>query len=135
MSTINLAFNLELNDDLSEEALASITSALIMDLSKDSFKTVAKVIAEQGIHNGTTATVNIKALDDLETAKDGARAMLEALAAHYEDRAGVHDAAVLAALPTTTSDPDALEDVHMEAGVAGGYRAAALYARDVIDAL
>lgn len=137
MSTINLAFNLELNDDLSEEVLASITSALIMDLAKDSFKTVAKVIAEQGIHNGTTGTVNITALEDLEAAKDGARVMLEAVAAHYEDRADVHDAAVFTALTTTpeTADPDALKDIHIESGIAGGFKSAALYARDVIDAL
>jgi hypothetical protein len=63
MTTINLAVTVELNDDLSEEVLASLTSALIMDLSRDSFKTLAKVIAEQNIHNGTTGTVNIKAVD------------------------------------------------------------------------
>lgn len=133
MSTINLAFNLELNDDLSEEVLASITSALIMDLSKDSFKTVAKVIAEQGIHNGTTATVNIKTLDESETAKAGARAALESLAVRCEERAQdqqIH----LDSLPDT-SDPDFLKDIHIESGIVSGFRWAAGHAREAIEAL
>jgi hypothetical protein len=133
MTTINLALTVELNDDLSEDVIASLTSALIMDLSKDSLKTLAKVIAENNIHNGTTGTVNIKALDESETAKAGAKAALEAFAVSCDERAVEHDTAVLGALPT--SDPDALEDIHIEAGIAGGFRAAAVYARGAIEVL
>jgi hypothetical protein len=129
MSTITLAFELELNDDLSEEVLASITSALVMGLSRDSFKTVAMALAENNLHNGTTGTVNVKALDEAETAKAGANAALEALAVRCDERASTFDTVA------ANWGADDREQAYGDAGIASGYRGAAEYAREAIEAL
>lgn len=135
MPTITIAVKLEINDDLSEEALDSITSELISDLSNESFKTLIKMVTADGTPIGKTGTVNVNKLDEIETAKAGARAVLEAQAVHCEGRADEHDIAVLIALAHNPTDPDTLEDIHIESGVAGGFRAAAVYAREAIAAL
>lgn len=133
MTTINLAVNIDLDAELSEEELASLTSALIKDLSWESPKLLAKVLSDPALKTDTTGSFNITALDEAEIAKNGATAALEAMAIACDERAEEHDSTVLSALPT--SDPDVLEDIHIAAGIAGGFRAAAVYARGAIELL
>lgn len=129
MATVNLALTVELNNDLSEETLAALTSALIVELSKESGKALKKAIAEQGIHDGTTGWVNIKPKEESEAGKLEAKAALEALAVTYEKRATTSDSTILATL-TGESSTDEPTDVHIEAGIAEGFKAAAAYARE-----
>jgi type IV pilus biogenesis protein CpaD/CtpE len=138
MSRITIALNMELNNELNEEILESLTSALMADLSRHAFKSLDKVLLENnipnGAPNGTTASVVAKAIEKSAITGPGVHEALESLAASYDERADGHDSSVLSAL-TNTSDPAALEDIHIEAGIAGGFRAAAIYARGAIEAL
>lgn len=129
MATVNLALTVELNNDLSEETLASLTSALIIELSKESSKALKKAIVEQGIHDGTTGWVNIKPKEESEAEKLEAKAALEALADTYEKRAETSNSTIHAIL-TGALDFDEPTDVHIEAGIAEGFKAAAAAARE-----
>jgi hypothetical protein len=100
-----------------------------MGLSRDSFKTVAMALAENNIHNGTTGTVNVKALDEVETTKAEVKDALEALAVRCEERASTFDTVA------ANWGSDDREQAYGDAGIASGYRGAAEYAREAIEAL
>jgi hypothetical protein len=137
MSNTTIALNLHVRDYLSEEVLESLSEALMKELSKLALATLEKVAADNGIAHKVDASVLAKEVEKSAITGPSAKEALEVLAVRCEERALKSDVAVFAALSATpdTSDPDALKDIHIESGIAGGFLAAAGYAREAIEAL
>lgn len=137
MSNTTIALNLQVRDYLSEEVLESLSEALMKELSKNALKTLEKVLADNGVTHKVDASVLAKEVERSAVTGPSAKEALESLSARCEERAFRSDVAVFSALSVTadTSDPDALKDIHIESGIAGGFLAAAGYAREAIGAL